>query len=95
MKKQKQPPDDVNNSITEVRPELFNFFENRGKSVSLILKNDNVRTGYLLCCGTDGTVVLNVRTPQGRTCISETPVFEISEIIVLDDTSSIEILNKN
>lgn len=94
MKKQKQPPDDTNNS-TEVRPELFNFFENRGKSVSLILKNDNVRTGYLLRCSPNGIVVLNVRTPQGRTCISETPVFEISEIIVLDDASSIEILNKN
>lgn len=71
----------VNNSITgEVRPELFNFFANKGKSISLILKNENVRVGRLIGICKNNSVLLEIGTT-----LSETPLFDVSEILVLDN----------
>jgi hypothetical protein len=75
----------VNNSSNEVRPELFNFNANKGKSVLIALKNDNIRTGMLLGICDNHTVLLELSTPQGQASISETPLFDVSEITVLDN----------
>ncbi len=74
----------VNSSI-EHRPELFDFYANRDKNVSLILKNENVKNGKLLCICQDDVIILDIKTPVGVTYISETPLFDVSEILVLDN----------
>lgn len=68
----------------EYRPEFFDFFANRGRTVSLILKNENVRTGKLLCFCADSTIVLDVISKLGPV-ITEVPFFDVSDIIVLND----------
>lgn len=75
----------MNSNAGDVRPEQFNFLENKGKNVSLILKNENVKTGTLLCICPDEVIILDVKTPKGITYISETPLFDVSEILVLDN----------
>jgi len=75
----------VNNSSNEVRPELFNFQANKGKCVLIALKNDNTKSGMLLGICDNQTVLLQLRTPQGHAYISETPLFDVSDIIVLDN----------
>ncbi|HEY5592129.1 MAG TPA: hypothetical protein VIK55_14080 [Paludibacter sp.] len=79
MKKQKSKFI-VNNSSNEYRPELFNFLANQGKSISLILKNENVRIGRLLGLNKNNSVLLEIGTT-----LSETRLFDVSEIIVLDN----------
>ena len=75
----------ANNSSTESRPELFDFFANVGKTVSLILKNENVRTGKLCICPHDA-VILEFEPVKGeRLHYGQTPLFDVSEIIVLDN----------
>jgi len=64
----------------EIRPELFNFHANKGKNVSLILKNENVKVGRLLGINRNNTVLLAVGVFN-----LETPLFDVSEIIVLDN----------
>ncbi len=73
----------VKNSSTEFRPELFDFSANKGKTVSLILKNENVRTGKLLCICHDDAILLEF-DPVKRAALhfGETPLFDVSEIIV-------------
>lgn len=93
MKKQKQPLSE-NNSSTEVRPEFFNFLTNKGKSISLILKNENVKVGRLLGICHNNTILLEMDCPFGVGS-SETPLFDISEIIILDETSSLKFTSKN
>ena len=80
MRKQKNKPSANNSSTGEVRPELFNFFANKGKSISLILKNENVRVGRLLGISKNNSVLLEIGTT-----LSETRLFDVSEIIVLDN----------
>lgn len=84
MRKSTKNPGVNNSSTGEVRPELFNFFANKGKSISLILKNENVKIGRLLGICEDGTVMLDMTSPIGSG-VSETPLFDVSEILVLDN----------
>jgi len=84
MRKSNKKPSVNNSSTGEVRPELFNFFANKGKSISLILKNENVRFGRLIGICEDGTVLLDLASPIGAG-LSETPLFDVSEILVLDN----------
>jgi hypothetical protein len=85
MKKQKTNTS-VNNSSIEFRPELFDFFANAGKTVTLILKNENVRTGKLLCICPDDAIILEFEPAKlGMIHIGETPLFDVSEIILLDN----------
>ena len=71
------------NSMIETRPELFNFSLNQGRNVSLILKNDNVKSGVLLGIVEGGTIMMDVLCPQGIG-FSETELKDVSEIIVID-----------
>ena len=80
MKKSNKQPSVNNSSTGEVRPELFNFFANKGKSISLILKNENVRVGRLLGLNKNNFVLLEIGTT-----LSETRLFDVSDIIVLDN----------
>ena len=84
MRKSNKKPSVNNSSTGEVRPELFNFFANKGKSISLILKNENVKVGRLLGLCKNGTVLLEIDCPIGLG-ISETPLFDVSDILVLDN----------
>lgn len=68
----------------ESRPELFEFNSNKGKTVSLILKNENVRTGKLLCICPDDAIILDVPCDMG-VALCEIPLFDVSDIIVLDN----------
>ena len=80
MKKSNNKPSANNSSTGEVRPELFNFFANKGKSISLILKNENVRVGQLLGISKNNSVLLEIGTT-----LSETRLFDVNDIIVLDN----------
>lgn len=80
MRKSNQQPSANNSSTGEVRPELFNFFANKGKSISLILKNENVRVGRLLGLNKNNSVILEIGTT-----LSETRLFDVNDIIVLDN----------
>jgi len=84
MRKINKQPNVNNSSIGEVRPELFNFIANKGKSISLILKNENVKIGILLGICEDGTVLLDMASPIG-TGLSETLLFDVSEILVMNN----------
>lgn len=85
MRKQKTNVS-VKNYIPEFRPELFDFFANTGKRVSLILKNENVRTGILLCICPDDAIILEFEPVKGAALhIGETPLFDVSDILVLDN----------
>lgn len=80
MRKSNKQPSAKNSSTGEVRPELFNFLANKGKSISLILKNENVRVGRLLGLNKNNSVLL-----ETGTTLSETRLFDVSEILVLDN----------
>jgi hypothetical protein len=80
MRKSNVKPSVNNSSAGEVRPELFNFLANEGKNISLILKNDNVRVGRLLGLNKSNSVLLEIGTT-----LSETKLFEVNDILVLDD----------
>ena len=69
----------------EIRPELFNFHANKGKNVMIALKNDNSRTGILLGLFEGQTVKLENKSTQGQSIITETPFFDISDVMVLDN----------
>ena len=84
MRKSTRKSSTNNSSTGEVRPELFNFIANKGKSISLILKNENVKIGILLGICEDGTVLLDMASPIG-TGLSETLLFDVSEILVMNN----------
>lgn len=85
MRKSTRKSSTNNSSTIEVLPELFNFFANKGKNVSLILKNEKVKIGTLLCVCPDEVIILEIKTPNGITYISETPLFDVSEILVIEN----------
>lgn len=80
MRKSNKQPSVNNSSTGEVCPELFNFFANKGKNISLILKNENVRVGRLLGISKSNSLLLEIGTT-----LSETRLFDVSEIIVVDN----------
>ena len=75
----------VNKSNNEIRPELFNFQVNKGKNVLIALKNDNSRTGILLGLYEGDVVKLENSSFKGHSIITETPFFDISDVMVLDN----------
>ena len=84
MRKSNKQPSANNSSTGGGRPELFNFFANKGKNISLILKNENVRVGQLVGICKNGTILLESVYPLGVTR-SEVPLFDVSEILILDN----------
>jgi hypothetical protein len=69
----------------ETRPDFFNFLANKGRTILLLLKNENIKTGILLGVPGPKIVRLVLRSPQGYSCVFETNFVDISEIIILDE----------
>ncbi|MEI8087312.1 MAG: hypothetical protein WCG93_13975 [Paludibacter sp.] len=84
MKKNNSKIKAIKSNFSETRPELFDFYSYNGRNISLILKNENVKTGRLSCVCTDGTIILEISCTTGI-AHTETALFDVSEVILLDN----------
>jgi len=76
---------EIISGVIETSMGLFNSIANKGKSVLIILKNENVKTGMLLGITQQSTVMLELRSIQGNAYVLETPFSEINDIIFIDE----------
>ncbi|MBV5281103.1 MAG: hypothetical protein JZU53_01580 [Paludibacter sp.] len=85
MKKIRSEKKHVVNGVIETSFGLINFIANKGKSVLIILKNENVKTGMLLGITQQSTVMLELIPLHGNAYVLETPFSEINDIIFIDE----------
>jgi archaellum biogenesis ATPase FlaH len=85
MKTIRSEKKEVISGVIETSMGLFNSIANKGKSVLIILKNENVKTGMLLGITQQSTVMLELRPLHGNAYVLETPFSEINDIIFIDE----------